>query len=253
MKNELGNSQSENGCVLYHYMTWEAFEKTIAKWSLKGTTAAHTNDAFEFLPAYSIKMGRYTYAKGFAREKSVYFCFSKKMSSTPMWSHYADNFKGVCMAFYFPPEVEIHKINYVENRVNLDDKKYHELKETWKNLFLTKGIAWEYEEEYRHIRKAPGGCYARNGMLFSYDLMKHFVGVILGIKCSYSVGYVKALLKQYISDQDATISKHIKINTENRFVVTKSNEHPTKFLVASEFWNDEITGEKLQKEALLRT
>ena len=37
--------------VLYRYMTWDAFEKTIASWSLKATLASDANDYFEFLPA----------------------------------------------------------------------------------------------------------------------------------------------------------------------------------------------------------
>ena len=44
------NQENEKRLLLYRYMPYEAFEKTIENWSLKLTIPYETNDPFEFMP-----------------------------------------------------------------------------------------------------------------------------------------------------------------------------------------------------------
>lgn len=85
-----------------------------------------------------------------------------------MWSHYTDSHKGFCIGFdeehdffdKFEPAFGIEKINkvyYSENRpflelrtdkANLDDIKKKNI-----NILCTKSKHWDYENEFRMIRK----------------------------------------------------------------------------------------------------
>lgn len=98
-------------------MPWVAFEKSIESWSLKATYPDQTNDLFEFLPQEMNDNPYYDEVVDVVRNNLVFISFSTKVSDCSLWGHYADQFRGVCMAFYFPDDVPINKVEYDNNRV----------------------------------------------------------------------------------------------------------------------------------------
>lgn len=81
-------------------------------------------------------------------------CLSKNPNSLLMWSHYADQYKGVVVEFDEDHEFfsNLHSVKYEDNRPKIN---FYELLEEG-NILLSemcfKPKAWEYEEEVRIIR-----------------------------------------------------------------------------------------------------
>lgn len=90
-------------------------------------------------------------------------CFSKEMDNNPMWAHYGDNHKGVCLNFRFLSKSDIthtllhdkfflrtYPVNYNLNYGQINDLE--DLDSAIKILF-TKHPSWSYEKEVRFIKK----------------------------------------------------------------------------------------------------
>jgi len=99
--------------------------------------------------------------------------------NTLMWSHYADEHRGVCLAYRFPHEV-VSKIpgvigmdavsyaddvltSWLANLVPLEQKAFHE--ELIKVCLVAKAEAWKYEREVRLIVNNPGKVELPTGSL----------------------------------------------------------------------------------------
>lgn len=114
-------------------------------------------------------------------KRSSICCFSKNHSKTTMWTHYAEDHKGVCLVFDLSHPVPF--IDYEANRFTqgpVDYENYYPINymksktEGIKRLFLTKSNDWNYEEEYRYI------LFDRKDFIKFY---KNFLkGVIFGLK-----------------------------------------------------------------------
>lgn len=93
--------------------------------------------------------------------KLCYYCsFSKNFDQTEathllMWSHYANNHKGLCLKIKFNLDdlntkvMVFDKIKYEDNRANIkkDDKGEEKIIKT----FFYKSKCWKYEDEYRLV------------------------------------------------------------------------------------------------------
>lgn len=87
------------------------------------------------------------------------YCVSAKYDDILMWSHYADDHKGICLEFDGEAELMAHaqKVKYSQKRVPI--MAYYDDKETsMTKALLTKSLQWAYEEEWRLInyKKGPG-------------------------------------------------------------------------------------------------
>lgn len=250
-KDNTQSSDNKSGIVLYRYLTWDAFVKTLDSWMLKATIPAQTNDLFEFLPAMNGDIGIYDLARRQLRGGCAFFSFSKKMSDCAMWGHYADQFRGVCMAFYIPDKRIVNEVHYDHQRVSLADFKKlskDECSELVNQLLTTKDISWKYEEEYRWIEEADEADEARDGMLFYREPMNYFIGVILGARCPYSSGYTKALLKQYLHIHGVKD----KPNMDVYEVVEESFPDNDTFSISSRFWKDNLSKAALRSNNLIK-
>lgn len=94
------------------------------------------------------------------RNKIGVYCLSKNPSSVLMWSHYADNHKGVCLEYdglnhFF---VDAFEVKYTQTRPTVFAFKDGNEQEQLDGALLTKSELWFYEEEWRMIyyRRGPG-------------------------------------------------------------------------------------------------
>lgn len=87
--------------------------------------------------------------------------FSAVCDSTLMWSHYADNHRGVCLIFslekwpvmqaaLYPVEYPVARLSPQFDRRSFDDGQL------FRAAALTKDRGWKYEQEWRVSGKAPG-------------------------------------------------------------------------------------------------
>lgn len=98
------------------------------------------------------------YLKAFELQKkqALIFCTSRTNSSTLMWSHYADNHKGICIGFIMPtiyPDLDMFTFNvkYISEIESLEVLQGNDMERSvtfFKWLFYKSNI-WEYENEVR--------------------------------------------------------------------------------------------------------
>lgn len=82
-------------------------------------------------------------------------CFSQKADDILMWSHYAEQHKGMVVSFdpfvkYWPNE-QFREIVYSDERMGLPDDNTVENEYVWQML-TSKAKCWEYEQEYRMVK-----------------------------------------------------------------------------------------------------
>ncbi len=132
------------------------------------------------------------------------------LESSPMWSHYADKHRGVCLIYAIPTEpmdffkknqiIGIQNVIYGPNQLTEWFKKLPANKnihncafEDMIKIFVKiKHISWKYEDEVRMIRKTSGivsidKSYLQHvcfGLNASEDLIREIL-----IKFNYDVGY----------------------------------------------------------------
>ena len=87
--------------------------------------------------------------------------FSAARDSTLMWSHYADNHRGVCLEFSLEKWQDmsrnLYPVAYQVKRPPLQiDEQSFEQGQLVQAVALTKDQGWEYEREWRVLGRAPG-------------------------------------------------------------------------------------------------
>jgi len=166
---------------LFHFLSAVYGLKDIRERRLKIARIDALNDPFEFLGAeVSNKQLRAALnkAKVSLSEKHGLLCFSKNWQDPVQWAHYADNHRGLCLAFEMPDHLP-RQVSYVNSRFkwgNPIDEGFMQ------QLLFTKFAHWSYEDEYRvytDLSEAEDGLYYAN---FS-DSFK-LCGVIVGAKSS---------------------------------------------------------------------
>lgn len=98
-------------------------------------------------------------------------CFSKRLSNSLMWSHYADSHKGVSLYYEIPTVFlgpnqilgwapVIYRNNplthWLVNEIDEDLDAAHASMEIMKRVLTMKSKAWSYEEEGRLLRLSSG-------------------------------------------------------------------------------------------------
>jgi len=148
--------------------------------------------------------------KGFAKSQSINYdfnenykkypslvnqsisCFSEKNDNILLWSHYADNHKGICLEYktvlndgyicllFDSSDLKINypvpmlKVNYIEKplkKINVLYTKY--FNEQLKSFLSTKSKIWEYENEIR--------CIISNSQFKSYPNARLEKNVLTGV------------------------------------------------------------------------
>ena len=130
------------------------------------------------------------------QEKTGIFCVSTKVESFPMWAHYADNAKGVAIEFENLEEAfagnssrvldKLRPISYYKDQRPSVTLRPSDLSE----LFFSKYIDWEYEQEYRVVKVLsdcePVKC-SDGKKRYYYTIkepQKYIKRIIVGWKCS---------------------------------------------------------------------
>lgn len=148
----------------------QPLEHTLKQWG--------TNDNF----TEKQKQARNTFRNCFG-----VLCMSEAPVNILMWSHYANNHKGIVYEFFrdslFPhqPELKPIKVTYEEcNTYPLLDYTKHgeDNKKQLVSELLTKAQDWSYEKEYRYIDLAFNGNKA-----FNKDALR---SIVFGVKTEES-------------------------------------------------------------------
>ncbi len=82
------------------------------------------------------------------RRKLRVFCLCEMFSNQLMWSHYADNHRGICIGFSTTQMGNLEPVEYVSEMRIIDGNNAESI---YKSLALTKSKHWEYEREWRSV------------------------------------------------------------------------------------------------------
>jgi hypothetical protein len=140
---------------LYHLTSWQHGLEDLRFERLKVSTFSDSNDPFELLALWiGDKVTRAAVREHKEQiEKAVgLLCFSANWSSPPLWTHYADKHRGICLGFDIPRD-KVVAVSYSASRLNNQAKKIiksGDIDEPLRDLLIrTKFSDWSYEREYR--------------------------------------------------------------------------------------------------------
>lgn len=137
-------------------------------------------------------------------------CFSEKYDINPMWAHYADNHKGICIEYNFWEDKLLRDICfpvcYVDKAYNNDIclkilKDFKAKNRLISQLFLKKGKYWNYEKEWRIV--IPNN-FKSNKLNFRWKNRKRYLEFLKpkSIYLGYNINnddkkYMKAICRDY--------------------------------------------------------
>ncbi len=258
----------ENSIILYKYLSYDAFIKTIETWSLKASLPYEVNDPLENV----VQSNKYI-PQEFLNDSTVgritpFFSFSRNVSTSAMWGLYAENGHGVCLVFSFPiarnsidwfigdipgklnPIICDHRkavpVIYQKERLKLS---FNAKKKIMYNPFMCnnwinnniaiKGESWEYESEVRIFSHANEASSEYNGIL-SYEWpMHYFVGIVVGPRCKHDRLYIQRkieLCQKYHAEKnnDPSLLRTI--------IVTQARSHDKRFEYEAPPFFDKMDG-----------
>lgn len=136
--------------IVYKYIEQQWAQKALEEKRLKGSIITKLNDPFELLPNIRKVKDRILFegVKEKISNNKILFCFSETFKSPPMWAHYADNHKGVCLGFKVN-QIHLKKVCYDHSRLKREN--FDSDNKLIAALLRCKSKDWEYEKERRMI------------------------------------------------------------------------------------------------------
>lgn len=264
-------SRNKQFILLYKYVSLDSFEKTIQEWALKASLRHDVNDPLENIPK-----GEVVNVVADTMNVPPFFSFSRSMSVTAIWGHYAENAKGVCMAFLFPidtektaewsslvegksqPEEDAYiDLSTIEDRILKEKLKtsvffpldYNDSRaastqncvdkfQAFQRILKRKAKCWEYENEIRLLCDISLADKSKNNMLLFSWPMRYFIGAITGPKCPIPPEVLKRQIEiAYYQHKDIG-NYNIEKKVIPEWIVTAGRFAEESFLIESDFYKD---------------
>lgn len=152
---------------VYHYLNVRWALDNVRQHRLKLCKIDDTNDPYEAECVRSLHQPTQAVLGSLKTTLGVTYgmlCFSRTSNNILMWSHYADNHKGICLGFDVPDEFarDVRYVSSIQEVESLFDSTEQDQEEVIGQLSYVKYIGWAYEEEVRvhGLRKVEeGGKY----------------------------------------------------------------------------------------------
>ncbi len=218
---------------VYHYTTWENFEKIMRGGLLKGSLPHRCNDPFELLPSWDSTEELDGFYNDITSNQLLFFCLSRTARSALMWGHYAEGGRGVVLQFKLPlfrirttenddeglcgighdiqlrnqvngeeriDNILLHPIKYVHERPKFT-KPANQLE--YSRLTSTKGQEWQFEQELRVVMNRGDWRIIHNKKgYFTREFNRYLSGIILGPKWIYN---------HHVDDLDKLLNEVMKL------------------------------------------
>lgn len=163
---------------------------------LKISEVLRTNDPWELAP-FEVSNSCQEQAMRKSREDIAkltgLMCFSGGWNHPIMWSHYAEQHRGLCLGFDLPNDpTKVLKVRY-KPTLQPFPKKVEDVNELLAKKILTvKNACWLYEEEYRWF---PSMNEKRHGIAYvDFGVELQLTEVLLGMKCELEQTSIKRLV-----------------------------------------------------------
>ena len=168
-------------------------------------------------------------------------CFTKRHDSNPMWAHYADNHRGVCLEFRFmrrPPEesdaarsgvaylMDPEFVGHYAVRYSNDFAQVAAINDIGSAIQIlhTKHPDWSYEQEVRFIKRGDPNFPGAGGTVSFYKTS--LTKVILGCKVPRALwGAIEFLLDEFNYTSTELVRAEFDHRTQNLKYLAKSRKH----------------------------
>jgi hypothetical protein len=171
---------------LYHLTSEKHALDDLRKSRLKVSTFSDSNDPFELLALWiGDKITREAVRAHKRQLESAMglLCFSANWSSPPLWSHYADKHRGLCLGFDVPRE-HVLAVSYSKSRLQNQAKKIlqsSDIDDPLRDLLVcTKFSDWSYEREYRMKINLKDAVREKSLFFWPFGNELKLIEVILG-------------------------------------------------------------------------
>lgn len=257
--------------VFYKYIPSKYAIEFIQTKRIKVTRLSDSNDPQESMPYFTQAKHPRQWKELLKQTIFSAICLSGKCSSLPMWGHYADWQRGVCLVFEFPirrgekgwlyeacgfqeDNAFYTSSNHLITRVKYQSERPMLLPapnwaEAVKSLFYrvltTKGKEWEYESEYRIIVQEKD-LMPEQGILKYEGLAPYLRGIIMGTQCDTKKEKFEQELKRHGFKKVQVIQAHP--DTRAYRINTGKFKDLNEESLSSWFW----TRESLYNEAVKR-
>jgi hypothetical protein len=132
----------------YHFLSADNALKDLTNRHLKISEIDKLNDPFELWCTAQtdrdLRRGLRNWKAQMAQQYGM-LCFTRRWRNPVLWSHYADQHRGMCLGFDVPRE-SLRPVAYVTKRLPL---RLPLTPATTEELLFTKYRDWQYEEEWR--------------------------------------------------------------------------------------------------------
>jgi hypothetical protein len=133
-------------------------------------------------------LGRYVHREVLRRYDRGIVSLAKRANCPLMWSHYADQHKGICIGYSAPADVSLEPVSYGGARSikaslirDMVDGDVAAARAVDKAVLLKKAQAWRYEQEWRLI-----------GDRGIHDSQLELEEVVFGMRCPETVQFAVA-------------------------------------------------------------
>lgn len=185
---------------VYYFTPPDHSLDNLRKRHLKVSRFSQCNDPYE-LAAFSQKNQKIRrQSKDWLRSMDAstgLLCFCRSWRNPVMWGHYARNHTGLCYGFDVDPETFID-VRYVSERLypDLTPENFfsHVGEDQMEDLFATKFIHWNYEEEVRHLILFSENVSNSDLVFHGFSEKMQLKEVIVGAKSDVKIADVEAAL-----------------------------------------------------------
>ena len=179
---------------VYHLLPrkWALFDLKHRR--LKVATFDDLNDPFELRGVRLENRGDRQRFDRWRKHKAAtlgLLCFSKSWRNPVLWSHYADEHKGICLGFDVPQSC-LYEVKYVPERLQFEQLVPDEGQ--LQQLLRTKFKDWGYEAEYRHIVRLHKTWETGNHHFWPFGSDLELREVVLGARCEVQMEHLEELL-----------------------------------------------------------
>jgi hypothetical protein len=200
--------------LIYRFLPASSAIKSLLDRTLRASEIAKLNDPYDSVPGILNAPKPSTdeeeaerpyrsvdeFIRSFTNDRFKLISFSKKATDPVLWAHYADNHRGICLAFdpSAYPENSFADVQYSGDRACFcysmfgDKERLQEMSDTINTALTTKWKSWAYEEEVRLIFSSPDERKIPEFFSMPDGFLKQ---VILGWNCEYTPANIRSVLK----------------------------------------------------------
>lgn len=202
--------------AVYHFTSTEYAISDIALSRLKVARFADVNDPFEllslnFLRGKHLRQATMAFATAH-NEQAGMLSFTQNWVNPVLWSHYADNHRGICLGFDLlrnrAQTIHYQSKRLLEELKTANDDPNKLSTDSQQLLICTKSDYWKYEREVRVLVKLED--MIREGALHfcPFDDTLRLKEVILGPRCTASLDAIRKLTDAHHKDA-VTVSSRL--------------------------------------------